>query len=750
MKLKALVVMVAAVFAAVMLSSAPANTVTPQRWWNSSWHYRMGIDTNTTSFSRTDWPIEADVNFTDVLRQMNRTGTLDENSTRVIEYNSTGDVVGERTSQFDKAGNYNATTNAVMTVVFSLNGTNGANTARNFFLYFDTTENGQKLAASYPTDIAYSWNGKAATVNNSKFKWGIDTNRGENTSGLSRAEGTSLIVFNVPASQRTAEYSEYTNGTHNLTFDLRNNATFANGSVRLVLTQQGDEVVFNSTTRTNLTRIIKTYTFYANLPWIKVEQNITNLNSTNITRRSPEGGALAFDAERVLGVGSLFFENLTEPGSWVMSSPPGVATVAYINVNETGTNNFFGSNQSKPGRIGIQLNSTVMQPNQSVKQVSVLYFDDLVANDTAVEILKRALLDPPSVSVQGGESWLVNVSPQTDFQVYNRNDTILLSSNANGTFDMNDIVRLANATLDMGTAGAGDDQTIELNDNGTNGDQAAGDQVFSRRFNLSTNDTAGAWNLTVKEYDIDGNLLNQSSRLFNVSSQYNVNQTLLTSPIIAGLFVNGSVTVSNVRNDIGIGAAALNCTFGQLNVTNITDNSNGNYSINFTAPSSPGTYALNCTASKFNNTGTDIDNFVVESATTNMSITPSPPAFNATQISQNASQGLNVSINLTNFGNGTAFSANLSVSLPANWTANITQGQCGNIASSQSCLISFAITIANKTVPGLYGVNLTANWTNPDNSPGGNQSQVTINVSSNPILNIAEALLSDNVSDGLS
>ncbi|MBI4175766.1 MAG: hypothetical protein HY518_01045 [Candidatus Aenigmarchaeota archaeon] len=753
MRLEMRVLVCAAVFLAVLsLYTAEVNTVSPAQWWNSSWHYRTGIDINMSGHGRTDWPIEVELNFTALLSQLNRTGTFDENSTRLVEYNSTGNVLLEFTSQFDKRSGYNSTTNAIGTLSFSLNGTNLQGTVRNFFLYFDTIGNGLKPNTTYTTDLEYSWTGQRAQVNNSQFQWDVDTNRGENASGLFRVSGPNSVIFNRPISERAVEYMEYSNATHNLTFDLRGNASFTNGSVRIVVRQEGDEVIFNTTEKTNQTRVTKTYTFYRNSPWIRIEQNMTNMNGSGaIARNSTFGGALAFDAARALGAGCvLFANNLTEPGSWVRGSCSGSNIVAYINVNESGTQNFSADNTSQPSRIGIGLNATQIPASASITETAVIYFNDLTADDNFVEALKNALVNPAVVVTQPLEEWMVGITPGTDFPVYNRGEAVNVTSNANGTFDINDIVVFVNATLDMGTAAPGDDQTIELNDTGISGDRIAGDQLFSRFFNLTAPDVTGEWNLTIREYDTDRNLLNQSSKLFNVTSNYTVSQGMITPVVLVNQIVRAGIIVNTFRNDTGIAGASLNCLYaGSTPVTNITDHNNGTYQINFTANLTTGTYTLNCTATKTGNTGFDIDNFTVENPTTNISVNATPSTFTATQVTQNTSQSLNATVNITNTGNGTGSGSNISLSLPTNWTANATAQSCGNLPSTQSCIRAFSITIANKTVPGNYIVNVTANWTNPDLTLGTNQTQINVTVSSNPQLSVPETLLSDTVGDGL-
>ena len=54
-------------------------------WWNVTWHYRVKLEINSTSYSRTDWPIEYKINFTSLLESLGVSGTFDENSIRVFE-----------------------------------------------------------------------------------------------------------------------------------------------------------------------------------------------------------------------------------------------------------------------------------------------------------------------------------------------------------------------------------------------------------------------------------------------------------------------------------------------------------------------------------------------------------------------------------------------------------------------------------------------------------------------------------------
>ena len=97
-------------------------------WFNVSWHYRLRLEVNATDYIITNWPVEEQINFSDLLKS----GTFDINSTRVFEYSQSGVLLQEVPSQFDIDENYNAS-NAFGTLVFLMNGTTQANNTRIFY-----------------------------------------------------------------------------------------------------------------------------------------------------------------------------------------------------------------------------------------------------------------------------------------------------------------------------------------------------------------------------------------------------------------------------------------------------------------------------------------------------------------------------------------------------------------------------------------------------------------------------------------
>ncbi len=759
MKNKA-IVLICIVVTLFILTNIAHTQYTP-KWWNVSWRHRVMLEINSTAYDRTDWPVEWDVNFTQLLNQLSDYGTFDNNSLRVIEHNSTGYILHEIPSQFDKADNYNASTNAVGTVVFLMNGTTGADTKRYFYLYFDTVENGAKQSPNYPININYTESGDEINVNVTKLRFFLDTNRSENTSGLYRVSknvsGADQPIIEVPENNKTVEYIQYSNSTTNLTFDLTGEYNITIGPVRMTVTQKGDEIEFgNLTAKTNKSTIIKkTYFYYKAGPqsygsWLKIEQNLTNAYNGSILRNSTSAGALPLDLGRGLyNLPIATMDSNTTETSWAYARDSGGDVVGIININETGTTNYFALNESGLGRIGIQLNTTNIPENGSITETAIIYF--ATGGGSAVtefNDIRDRFSDPVNITQLNPESWSVMVQPQTDYTIYNRNETAVITANI--TYDPDGLVYTVNATLDMGTAGSGDDETIILYDDGTHGDETADDRVFTSSFNFTDNHTTGEWNITIKAYTDAGFLLNQSWVAFNLTRIYNVNVTVITKTLMTNEIANVTITVKNYRNDTYIPNATINCTYNttDIDMENLTYDGNIYY-LNFTAPTEPGEYILNCTTTRNNNTGYDRDNFTAETAATDVEINTTTKTYTSSNITLAVNESFNITAKASNTGNATARYANLSLELPSGWNSAPPIHECGNITPNNNCTTTFNVTIPNATSPGNYTINVTVQWENPNTSVYTNRTEFNVTVESNPVINSTPDNISGNVSDGM-
>jgi uncharacterized membrane protein len=706
-------------------------------WWNSTWHYRIKIEVNSTGYDRLDWPVEIEMNITKILEQNGFSGQLDLNSTRLFEYGSDGKILYEVPSQFDPKDDFNASSNAIGTLAFIMNGTTPAYQKRTYYLYFDTIENGQKSEPSYSSDLSYYWNGQRLNVNTSLMAYYLDTNMSENTSGLYSVYGLTAgqYIFNV-LSGKTAEYSQYSNSTHTFNFNLRDNSTIKHiGPARIVFEQRGNETVWNSSTITE-GYLIKRYIFYSSNKWIKVEQEYINLANTSITRNSTPAGALGLEYERVFG--SNYVHGTTTNGV-VWAGYPGVVT-AFIQLNNS-YQNYFPVDDVQTKKVGIQLNSTAIGAGQRIKQYTVLYFNETDTDFVGASELADKLYTPENISLSNGESFGVVINAITDFDFYNLGEIMLIQGN--NTKDPYNLTKAMNATLDLGTSDMGDDETIVLYNDGTHNDTVANDSYYTNTFYINPSYQHGLWNITVKAYSIDNVLLNQSVKMITVTNIYNVSVNITTPVVFNGYPVNALIYVKNFRQDTWISSANISCYVNNQPIPNSTvDYGNGTYFITFNAPMEAGYYSLNCSAMKNNNTGFGLGTFLVEDLRTRMTILVQPNNYTATNITWFINESFAFNANATNVANGTAYDANFTLQLPSGWMSNATIDACGNIGFGQTCFKDFLVTIKNGTPPGNYLVNVTIEWRNPDNSTDSNTTSINVTVLPNIIINVPESEIS--------
>jgi len=710
-------------------------------WWNTSWHYRIEIKVNSSIEIR-NWPVEIYLNFSEYLPEGLH---FDNNSIRVIEYDLNGNILYEVPSQFDEGEGYSPT-NAVGTLVFLLNGSTLEQ--RRFFVYYDALENGEKELKTYPSSLSYNFDGEKIQVNTSYFKIFIDTNRGQNLSGIYRVEDNyeNVIVY-APETQRPVEYLNYFNET-DLSFDLRFNATFIEGPIRLTILQKGYEFeIGNISNKTNETMVIKKYYIYdkagpqAQGSFIKIEQSVKNLASYPIVRNSSGAGALAFDVGRTFSSGSinLYDLNSTDPFSWVWVTGIGGEMVGIINLEENGTSNFYATYNSNLQRVGIELNSTLIETAGKIRELSLVYFGTGGGLATTEFLNIKEGLMGLNVEISEPEILKVIIYPSTNATIYNRNETILIKAEIEDFYNVSFEV---NATLSND-----DGFTLKLYDDGTHGDEVANDKIFTNFFTLSNSSNLGLWKINFTVYDQYGNLLNSTLHTFTVTDKLWVEVNVKTKKVIVGSLVLANVSVKNYRNDTFV-HASLNCSFDSQEVLNLTDYNNGTYELNFTAPSEIGTYNLTCDASKDGNFGQGFDFFETQASQTYFSIQTIPSNQTLDNVTYQKGQNFSIEVKVKNVGEATGYAVNISLSLPSNWFSNSTFESCEDMNPNQECVKSFEIYVPEASEPNVYYLNISTIWQNPDYSLNQNETAFNVTILSNPLLEVLEDSISGYGKDG--
>jgi len=737
---------------AMSFTSNPSQ-VDPNFWWNNTWHYRVRLDINSTSYGREDWPVEYEINFTNILLEDGISDTLNESSIRIFEYDSSGSIKYEVPYQFDLAEGYNPTNNAKGTFVFLMNGTTAANAKRIYYIYFDTVENGFKPNVTYASDLAYNYTAEEFHVNTTLISFYIDTKRGDNVSGIYRIKGMKdpyMDIFITPdETENPIEYLKFSNGTQNFSFDLINNYTFTYGPVRLKIEQKGYEKIWNSSDQTNEGFMTKSYYFYDGKPWIKIEYNFTNMADYNISRNSSRASGLSFDMEKGFGPNYDPRGNSTEPFSWYWARDSGgTYHVGFVNINYTGSSIFYADNSSD-GKIGITINSTIIEPNQSITDTILIHVNDTDADYNEITNLKNRYESPINITKGDLEIFRVGVEGSTNNTIYNRNETIVISLNA--SYDTYNKTAFVNSTIDMGTLSTSDDLVVQLYDDGFGYDENANDNIFVNTFGLNNSSQVGSWIVNFTAYDSEGLTLNTTSVDFTVTDLLNLTTTVINKDGLVDRIINSTLILKNYREDMLLGAAAINCSCTGTTIydDNITDYDNGTYFINFKAPTFVGNFSLNCSAYFSGNEGWGTDTFSAETALTSGNITVDPSEYTSSNITLYDSENFTFSSNLTNTWYGRMKNTNITLELPLGWQSNSTLENCYNITPSDFCLKGFEITIPNETIPGEYYVYSNGTWENPNGTISTNQTYVNVTVLPNPKINITQTLIFNEVGDGL-
>ncbi len=172
-------------------------------WWDSGWDYRLKVSVAAAGTARQNKPAEANVNFTQVLNALGKSGAVDPNSVRVVEVNAGGNVIDANVPlQFDKASDFNANSKAAGTVVWIMKGNTAAGATRHYHIYFDVTSKGIPAPSVTPQVVLTD---NVSDEGRSTFR--VQTNagtyfydkKGAGFTSLNDAQGNDWISWNTAA-----------------------------------------------------------------------------------------------------------------------------------------------------------------------------------------------------------------------------------------------------------------------------------------------------------------------------------------------------------------------------------------------------------------------------------------------------------------------------------------------------------------------------------------------------------------------
>lgn len=113
--------------------AAPANA----GWWDSAWAYRASVEVAAAGYARQEKVADVAINFTDLLDQVGEGSRFDPDSLRVLEVDGATILDDAVPFQFDRAANYDPSSNAAGTLVILLTGATADTETRAYHVYFD-------------------------------------------------------------------------------------------------------------------------------------------------------------------------------------------------------------------------------------------------------------------------------------------------------------------------------------------------------------------------------------------------------------------------------------------------------------------------------------------------------------------------------------------------------------------------------------------------------------------------------------
>jgi len=143
-------------------------------WWDAAWAYRAAVTVSAAGYAREEKVADVAINFTDLLDQVGEGSRLDPESLRVVEVDGATVIDDAVPFQFDRAANYNPSSNAAGTLLILLTGATAADETRHYDVYFDVIGS-DHAAADFPNRV------NATTITDA---FGYETFRIANDDGI--------------------------------------------------------------------------------------------------------------------------------------------------------------------------------------------------------------------------------------------------------------------------------------------------------------------------------------------------------------------------------------------------------------------------------------------------------------------------------------------------------------------------------------------------------------------------------------
>jgi hypothetical protein len=257
---------------ALLLGGAPA-VFAGGTWADATRQFRLPVTAGGGGFDRSEKPAELPVNFTTALSSIGRSGSLDENSLRVVEVDAGGNVLDlDVPWQFDKDADFNAASKASGTIILILKGTTASSQDRYYDVYF-ALSGGSYVPATVTPQVTFTDNVQDAGQASYKLETAGGTyyyhKQGAGFSSWLDADGNDWLSFDpTPGSGGAGEFRGIPNSCYPEGYFHPGKTS----STSSVVSQGPLKVTYRSTTNDNLWECVwEVFPRYARMTMVKAD-----------------------------------------------------------------------------------------------------------------------------------------------------------------------------------------------------------------------------------------------------------------------------------------------------------------------------------------------------------------------------------------------------------------------------------------------------------------------------------------------
>ncbi|MCK5234093.1 MAG: hypothetical protein KAJ91_04715, partial [Candidatus Aenigmarchaeota archaeon] len=219
----------------------------------------------------------------------------------------------------------------------------------------------------------------------------------------------------------------------------------------------------------------------------------------------------------------------------------------------------------------------------------------------------------------------------------------------------------------------------------------------------------------------------------------NITNEMAVPGIVEAGFENTTVSAT-ITDNIAVASAWLNITLPDNSTLLLGLARNNTYYSTAYNATAWGVHNIRvCSNDTAGNTGCAPAINLLSSANTTFNVSSNMTNMTVANITIYSGQNISVNFTMDNTGHSRAYSPNLSVATPENWSFVPNNFSYSTLLKNTSSVeYDAGLYVPPATAPGYYNINFTLNWTNLDGTNETSVLQVPVYVAPNPVVDIVE------------